>query len=636
MVSHTSRLKYRSDVDGLRGLAVLAVIAFHFFPGKFPGGFVGVDVFFVVSGFLITAVILGRDFTFRDFYARRVRRIFPALALLLGAALAFGWFALSPGDYEHLGKHTAAGAGFVSNMVLWGESGYFDSERKPLLHLWSLGIEEQFYLAWPLLLRASRRLRPSGPLGACVLVALVSFIASVALSTTDSSAAYFSPLSRFWELALGGLLTLLGRDLLPERLRAPASIVGLVLIAVAAFAITGADPFPGWRGLLPACGTALVIAAGNDALPNRALLSKRWLVWVGLISYPLYLWHWPLIAFAREVWGENPSTMVRGALAVAAFVPAWLTYRLVERPARKGGRRSVYVLCSAVGLVGLAGFWVHRAEGVPARGGERALYEAYFTNNPPEFRYATRHGLFETIREGCDFYDNRENKVRDAIDERCYTPTTPDAVLIWGDSHAQTYYHGLSKTLSPETSVLQVTTSACPPSLTPLSPDPLLACNKSNAFALKVVEARRPRVVILAQRLGHEKTDFNELALRLKLLGVTKVILVGPVPQWQDKLYRIVAHKLWEHTPERSGEGLGPRPFEIDRLLKERYGRGDPALTYVSAADFFCRPEGCLLYLDGDRRDGLVTHDYGHLSPRASRYFAEGVLARAVGAPGAR
>jgi len=160
-----------------------------------------------------------------------------------------------------------------------------------------------------------------------------------------------------------------------------------------------------------------------------------------------------------------------------------------------------------------------------------------------------------------------------------------------------------------------------------MSPDPLLACNKSNAFALKVISERKPRVVVLAQRWEHEKTDFHEIALKLKSLGVSKVVLVGPVPQWRTELFKIVANKFWERTPERSFEDLDAKVFETDRILKSRYG-SDPELTYVSPIDFFCQSEGCLLYLDGDRRDGLVTADYGHLTPRSSLYLSENLLAR--------
>lgn len=202
---------YRADIDGLRAIAVLAVVGFHAFPDYFPGGFVGVDVFFVISGFLISSIIfreVGRS-TFRlpQFYARRIRRIFPALLIVLVACLLFGWFALLPDELEHLGKHVAAAATFVSNLALWQESGYFDraAELKPLLHLWSLGVEEQFYLVWPMLLLLLWK-RQQNIAITIVLLTLTSFMLSIALGQQSPSANFYFPFSRFWELGLGCLL----------------------------------------------------------------------------------------------------------------------------------------------------------------------------------------------------------------------------------------------------------------------------------------------------------------------------------------------------------------------------------------------------------------------------------------------
>jgi peptidoglycan/LPS O-acetylase OafA/YrhL len=208
---HLSHPKYRPDIDGLRAIAVLSVVAFHAFPLRMKGGFIGVDVFFVISGFLISTIIfenLGKGtFSFTEFYARRVKRIFPALAVVLGACLIFGWLALLPDELNQLGKHIAAGAGFVSNLVLWGEAGYFDNaaETKPLLHLWSLGIEEQFYIVWPLLVWLAWK-RKFNFLVLAAFLAFVSFALNIKGIKQDHIAAFYSPLTRFWELLCGALL----------------------------------------------------------------------------------------------------------------------------------------------------------------------------------------------------------------------------------------------------------------------------------------------------------------------------------------------------------------------------------------------------------------------------------------------
>jgi peptidoglycan/LPS O-acetylase OafA/YrhL len=335
--------KYRPDIDGLRAIAVGSVVLYHAFPSLVPGGFVGVDIFFVISGFLITTILLqslaAGDFSYRDFYARRVRRIFPALLLVLVATLAFGWYVLLPGEFSQLGKQTTGGAAFFANLVFLGEAGYFDAtaETKPLLHLWSLGIEEQFYIFWPLLLGLAWRKRwPI--LRVTIAVAVISFLINVLTVHPYRAAAFYSPLSRAWELMAGGMLAVM--RLQPAAASAasrPAwrhlqSIVGVGLIVLGLFMTRSTKAFPGWWALLPVLGAVSCIAAGPNGVLNRYLLSNRVMVWIGLISYPLYLWHWPLLSYARMVEaGGEPSLPLRIVLVVAAVVLAWATYRFVER-----------------------------------------------------------------------------------------------------------------------------------------------------------------------------------------------------------------------------------------------------------------------------------------------------------------
>ena len=335
--------KYRPDIDGLRAIAVGSVLAYHAFPSLLPGGFIGVDIFFVISGFLITTILLqslaAGDFSYGDFYARRIRRIFPALVLVLLATLAFGWYVLLPGEFSQLGKQTTGGAAFFANLVFLGEAGYFDAtaETKPLLHLWSLGIEEQFYIFWPLLLGlAWRRRWPM--LRVTLAVAVISFLVNVLTVQPHRAAAFYSPLSRAWELMAGGLLAAM-------RLQAASngsaqqrpwtkhvqSVVGMGLIVLGLFMTRSTKAFPGWWALLPVLGAVSCIAAGPNGVLNRYLLSNRVMVWIGLISYPLYLWHWPLLSYARIVASGEPPLQMRIVLVAAAVVLAWATYRFLER-----------------------------------------------------------------------------------------------------------------------------------------------------------------------------------------------------------------------------------------------------------------------------------------------------------------
>lgn len=363
-------LRHRADIDGLRAIAILAVLVFHAWPEALPGGFVGVDVFFVISGFLISSIIFKglahNTFSFIDFYARRIKRIFPALALMLVAVLAVGWYALLTDEFAQLGKHVAAGAGFVSNVVLWREAGYFDRDAalKPLLHLWSLGIEEQFYLGWPLLAFLAWKWRIN-LLAVIVVVGLTSFLLNVAFVATNESATFYLPITRIWELAVGSLLAY-GQTFKPQQLEAvqraaknPLAVAGAALLAAAIGLLDSYRLFPGWWGLLPTLGMFLLIAAGPEAWINRKILAARPMVFIGLISYPLYLWHWPLFSFQRIV-GPEPGTAVKGLTLAVAFLLAWLTYRFVETPVRSGraGRRIAPALAVTTIAVGVGGYLV--------------------------------------------------------------------------------------------------------------------------------------------------------------------------------------------------------------------------------------------------------------------------------------
>ncbi len=397
---HLVHPKYRADIDGLRAIAILSVVAYHAFPGWIKGGFVGVDIFFVISGFLISTIIFGSldndAFSFKEFYARRIKRIFPALILVMTACYALGWVVLLPDEYKQLGKHIAAGAGFVSNLFFWQEAGYFDNaaETKPLLHLWSLGIEEQFYIVWPLLLYLTWK-RRFNLLFLTVAIIVISFTVNIGKVNSDAVQAFYSPVSRFWELMIGSILaytalhkvslwnnakqkigTALERIISSNApapnspaLRNAQSLIGALLIGVAVLVISREKAFPGWWALLPTFGACLIISAGQHAWLNRTVLSHRVMVWFGLISYPFYLWHWSLLSFARIVESGTPALEIRIAAIFIAIVLAWLTYKLVEKPVRFGRktRTKIIALCALAATVGFVGHYTKLQEGLGFR-----------------------------------------------------------------------------------------------------------------------------------------------------------------------------------------------------------------------------------------------------------------------------
>ena len=368
-------------------------MGFHAFPTWVKGGFIGVDIFFVISGFLISTIILNNlernSFSFVEFYSRRIRRIFPALLVVLIACYVLGWVVLLADEYMQLGKHIAAGAGFVSNFVFWRESGYFDNaaETKPLLHLWSLGIEEQFYIIWPLMLWVAKKLRIN-LLATTVGVVVISFALNIGKSGSDIVASFYSPLTRFWEISLGSLLACIvsyKKDIFASLKLKPSdglavwadqqivrnclSWLGVILIICGLIFITKEKSFPGWWALLPVLGAFFIVLAGTQAWLNRSILSQRILVWFGLISYPLYLWHWPLLSFVRIVGSEAPSREIRVALVFISITLAWLTYRLVEKPIRFGhySKAKTITLLVLMILVGCVGYNCFKQNGLTSR-----------------------------------------------------------------------------------------------------------------------------------------------------------------------------------------------------------------------------------------------------------------------------
>ena len=361
---------YRADIDGLRAVAVISVVLFHAFPTLLAGGFIGVDVFFVISGYLISTIIFSgleqHRFSFATFYARRVKRIFPALLLVLVASYGVGWCVLVADEYKQLGKHMAAGAGFLSNFVLWHEAGYFDNsaETKPLLHLWSLGIEEQFYIVWPVTVWLAWK-RKWGALAAMALLAAGSLYWNVTGIRTDATATFYSPQTRFWELLAGSALawaTLYAsalKHLQAGWLAQAFSLLGAALLAFGLSHIHKDLSFPGWWAVIPVSAAVMIIAAGPNVWFNRFVLSNRLAVWFGVISFPLYLWHWPLLSFARIIEGGYFNKHTRIDMVLVSVLLAWLTYRFIERPIRFGAPSKVktpllVVLMLCVGLVGYA------------------------------------------------------------------------------------------------------------------------------------------------------------------------------------------------------------------------------------------------------------------------------------------
>ncbi len=623
---------YRPDIDGLRAIAVLSVVVFHALPEWLPGGFVGVDIFFVISGFLISGILFdalqrGR-LSIVDFYIRRIRRIFPALLLVMLACLLAGWFILLPEEYRQLGKHILGGAGFVSNIVLWNEAGYFDTsaETKPLLHLWSLGVEEQFYLFWPLLLWAVYK-RRGGMLASLLGVMALSFAWNIVSLPHDAVAAFYLPMSRFWELGAGALLawrlrqsptpTLTFARVQADRIAA----AGLLLIVAAIAVITKDDAFPGWWALLPVTGAVLLLAAGPQARINRSVLSHRTMVWVGLISYPLYLWHWPLLAFARLLVGTTPSVQIRLAAVALALLLAWLTYRLVEIPVRlrSAGRRSAITLALLMVLMAALGGYLVKRNGMDFR---KLGAVAMLFNDQVKETAVLNH--FELPHPSCVALMGKEYS-----GDWCAAPASaePPQILLMGDSYSGAYAPMLARLYesSPQPQLVfqQFARGGCASLLAGVSGYCGEISQRLAAYARQTPSIKT--VVLAANWPGHIAANpdgvlkaLEHTILYYRQLDKRVVLLLSPPNGANPKSCVLRGIRLSDadfcNLPRAKAEEMDDHYRDLLLPLLQRLDVPvfDPYPT-------LCDEHGCKV-IDGPR---ILYFDPGHLSAYGAQYLAD-------------
>jgi len=595
-------LRYRPDVDGLRAIAVIAVVVYHAFPRLVPGGFIGVDVFFVISGYLITQIIvtdLDRGtFSFAEFYARRVRRIFPALIVVLLVTLAAGIAILLPDELTSLARNAIAGALSSSNLMLLSEVGYFDldAHAKPLLHLWSLGIEEQFYLAWPLALWACPRRWRLGLVGGIIIL---SFGLNVALVKTHAAATFYLPFTRAWELMAGAAIT--GVTIPSQRLRTLAAGIGFCF-GIAFFLFDARMAFPGWAALVPVTGTALTIL-GEGAPFSRLVLSHRWTVSLGRISYPLYLWHWPLLAFA-QLYLLRPLTPTETIIVLcAALSLAWITYQWIERPIRFR-RHGVPVMplaaMAAIPVVALAAL----------------LF-------PPQLPAAIQHLLMlPPVGAGMRIHACMLNDDDKDFAPECIEHKRP-LIAIWGDSTAGALVPGFQRLQAQrDFGLAQLTVSSCPPLLVK-SYNVSDNCLTKNREIVRRLDQARPDIVILHALWTTNSGELRPTIDALRDLGA-RVVILGYVPVWRGGLPNAVAayyRRTGGVIPERShvfAETPPEGPEWMSRVAAEL------DTEYVSMREILCNSDGCLTRIGND----LTTRDWLHLTPSGAEYVAIAVAGR--------
>jgi peptidoglycan/LPS O-acetylase OafA/YrhL len=619
MRSNLTDIEYRPDIDGLRAIAVALVLVCHLGIPYLQGGFIGVDVFFVISGYLITGNIarnIEREtFSISGFYERRFRRIAPALFVLLFATTVMAYLIFLPADLVQYGHALVAAALSYSNIYFYkARTGYFGaSYTNILLHTWSLGVEEQFYLVIPLWMSSTgdrTRLRR----GTMILAALVSFLLAAYLTFKNRDLAFYMPYTRAWEL-LAGSFAALGIIPAPrtQASRKWVSAASILVLLACAVLFSPMIPFPGISALLPCAATlGLIQTGGGPKTPVSSMLQWRPVVFVGLISYSLYLWHWPVIVLMRlgVINGLRDRTMSGGCVvALLSFVLAYLSWRFVEQPLRVGNlsRSPRYTVFAGVGACALVltffAVMFDSEHGIGHRFSTPALEIGSYINSIPEMRAGSCF-----VETGFSQYNKPQCLLM-----------SPDKsnVLLFGDSHAAALWWGLNKTLT-QTNILQATLAACPPTRGQYRRSP---CSQMRRYIYEdFLPNNQLDGIILTQRWTSVQ-DLDRLQPALEWLQQRKVpvIVVGPVPEYTAPLPFLLAEQIrWENPQLADGArvtSLGELDREIAKQLKDR-----PGIAYVSAWHAICPEDFCREYADDQRKVPLQA-DLDHLTNAGSTYL---------------
>lgn len=631
---------FRQDINGLRAIAVIAVVLFHFNASWMPGGFAGVDVFFVISGFLMTGIIFRgieqENFSILKFYVARANRIIPALAVLCLVLLVFGWFYLTPLDYKALGKHAASSVAFLSNIIYWRESGYFDaaSHEKWLLHTWSLSVEWQFYIIYPLVLVAMRKFMSIKTMKFLLLVGTVlGFVFCVIATYKWPNPSYYLLPTRAWEMMLGGIAYLYPLTLSENRKKL-FGWTGLGLIIGSYFLISSENPWPGYLAILPVIGTFLVIQAhrNNSIITNNLVFQK-----LGAWSYSIYLWHWPLVVIIYTF--SLPDYYIYLGISLSIFL-GFLSYQYIEKIKFSSYQEwkntyrikpfyiSLFLIVLGVLIYSFNGFNINMRQGASS---EKAKFLNY---------YEVQHrNLDEAYWLKCNTYTSLNDHNTYDTDPICITKqNNAGGVFLWGDSHAEALSLGL-RTLLKTNNIpfYQKTSAGCRASLTNTNYQKGIfkkACDYSNKLAIKSIAEIKPKIVVVAQANNHDQTNWNDINKKLIELGVSNVILIGPVSQWKPSLPKVIIKpKNWNsHENFISDPGLDLDLIELDKKMKDiKYSDG---MKYISLIDHLCEKDNlnnqykCRVH--ATKGEDLLQVDYGHLSESGSLFVVNTILANQV------
>lgn len=602
-------MTYRPDIDGLRMIAVTSVVLYHINSSWVPGGFAGVDVFFVISGYLITS-LLQRDiaagrFSLVGFYERRIRRIFPALIAVMAATFVAGLIIFMPDELRDLGVYIAATAAFCTNILAWLDTDYFAGavDFKPLLHTWSLAVEEQFYVVIPILLYALHRWTPRATKAVIVALAVISFALSCAWVLIDPSGNYYLPHTRAWELLLGSIIAL---GVIPKpkaSLVEATAALGAVLLIAPMFYLNSKSVFPAWNALPTCVGTAMIILAGQQSMTavGRTLALKP-VVAIGLISYSLYLIHWPVLAFLKYQLLREPNAMECAGALLAMLVLAWLSWRFVERPFRKPG----FLTGRKVLAVGTGAAIAIAGLGVAAFG---------LNGLPQRFGAEAKIALRDTKQQRADPRCFMRGSYEKWGGEACFitTASSGSVTLLWGDSHANHYVPAIRANPSNfPGNILQYSSAGCQPVLGMVA-EGRPNCKANNDNVLKIIDQYKVRRVVMSaywqrgsEGYGYSVADIAATVKTLRAKGIdVRVIGDNPDFPFSNPAYLAVrlARRDDPDTPFYSRVRNSPSFNKAMAAALGGAGFYDPMAV-------LCRGAECEIYEGGE----LLVIDNSHLS----------------------
>lgn len=619
------RLKYRPDIDGLRAVAVLSVLFFHMGSTKTPGGFVGVDVFFVISGYLISYIVFSEvaegRFSIVSFYERRIRRIFPALFGMLTAFTVFAGIFMLPNELTTYAKSLLSATLSGSNFYFWLHSGYFDSPTaNPLLHTWSLGVEEQFYIVFPLFLVAVRRLFPDRLRTAVVVLFFASLAASAWVVVHHPTTAFYMLYTRAWELLMGTALSLgMFPRLTNAWTRNIASLAGIGLIAYADFFYTEHTVFPGLSALVPVLGSALIIGAGESGTSLvGSVLAWRPVVFVGLISYSLYLWHWPVIVIQHlRVFGA----MEHGTVLISSLLLGFLSWRFVERPFRSGplklSGRPLFLTAAAVMLVFIAA-----SVAIWASGG----IHGRFTPKAEQIAsYLGRTDLEHALTRLPTCFIDSDSSMKEYRPDICLhrDPAKSKTYLLVGDSHSAVLWSALAQSL-PDANVLQASATPCKPFIHPIGSDD---CKQLMQFIYQNYLPANPlQGLYIEVRWG--QADFAGLGETIAWAKSHQlpVVIFGNVPEYDAPLPRLLAYSISWNRPNLVVSHRERYSEPLDKKLQD-LAANTWHVPYVSIYKAICDQGNCQEYAGADQQVPLLT-DGDHFSRQGALSIIQKVIAQ--------